>query len=315
MAERAAGTSIFRTLLYALAGTGIVAALISGVAHYFFTVRLIEDSVRQDMETAVSAATTYLERSYSVTAVDDLRMLAASPVVESLLIGMGNDVYIRRPPVERQFINLNKSRGDIYNALHLYDAAGKRWVGVRHGKREKTGLEEDRQSTKLLEKIGVDRMFEQLESRPPGTILYSDPVWRPDESSADKGRWLVVVGIAREEPEIGGFGGAIIIELDLTHYLNYLAQLRIFGQQLVWLLDNNGHVLFRPASDSASLDPRPFLLGDRQLSRGEAVFVSRPAPAESLASRLRVVFSISPDAYTERMGAALSLLLGVFAMV
>ncbi len=315
MREKAAGTSIFRTLLYALAGTGIVAALISGVAHYAFTVRLIEDSVRQDMETAVSAATTYLERSYSVTAVDDLRMLAASPAVESLLIGMGNDVYIRRPPVERQFISLNKSRGDIYNAIHLYDASGKRWIGVRHGKRERAITQHRDQLKEVVEEIGIVRLFRQLESKTPGTILYSDPVWHPYDPKAGKGNWLVLVGIAREEPEIGGFGGAIIIELDLTHYLNYLSQLRTFGHQLVWLLDNNGNVLFRPDSQSVSLDPRPYLLGDKELAPGEAVFVSKSAPASSLAGHLRVVFSISPDAYTERMGIALSLLLGVFATV
>ncbi len=315
MKERTAGTSIVRTLVYALAGTGIVAALISGVAHYAFTVRLIENSVRQDMETAVSAATTYLERSYSITAADDLRMLAASPAVESLLVGMGNDVYLRRPPVERQFIRLNKSRGDIYNALHLYDAAGKRWVGVRHGKRERADVQRSHNVDDAVDQIGVERLFKRLESEPPGTILYSDPVWHVDDPAAEKGRWLVVAGIAREEPEIGGFGGAIIIELDLTHYLNYLAQLRIFGRQLAWLLDNNGNVLFRPTSRSASLDPRPYLLGDKELARGEAVFVSKPASASSLSNRVRVVFSISPDAYTERMGDALSLLLGVFATV
>ena len=315
MNERTAGTSIFRTLLYALAGTGIVAALISGVAHYGFTVRLIEDSVRQDMETAVSAATAYLDRTYSVTTTDDLRMLAASPAVESLLVAMGNDVYLRRPPVERQFVRLNKSRGNIYNALHLYDSGGKRWVGVRHGRRERTVAGNHLEFEKTSSDIGVDRLFDRLESQPPGTILYSDPVRYVHDPVAGKGHWLVVAGIAREEPEIGGFGGAIIIELDLTHYLNYLAQLRIFNRQLVWLLDNDGKVLFRPDSKSSSLDPRPYLLGDRELSPGEAVFVSKPTSASSLSSRLRVVFSISPDAYTERVGGAFSLLLVVFAMV
>lgn len=315
MNEKPVGTSIFRTLLYALAGTGVVAALVSGVAHYAFTVRLIENSVRQDMETAVSAATTYLDRTYSVTVVDDLRMLAASPSVESLLISMGNDVYLRRPPVERQFVRLNKSRGNLYNALHLYDSGGKRWIGVRHGTRERIVAGNHLEFEEASLEIGVDRLFERLESEPPGTILYSDPVWHFYDREAKNGHWLMVAGIAREEPEIGGFGGAIIIELDLTHYLNYLAQLRIFGRHLVWLLDNHGRVLFRPDSKSSSMDPRPFLLGDRELSRGEAVFVSKPTSASSLSNRLRVVFSISPDAYTERVGSAFSLLLGVFAMV
>jgi diguanylate cyclase (GGDEF)-like protein/PAS domain S-box-containing protein len=315
MKEKTAGTSIFRTLLYALAGTGIVAALISGVAHYAFTVRLIEDSVRQDMETAVSAATTYLDRTYSVTAIDDLRMLAASPAVESLLIGMGNDVYLRRPQVERQFVRLNKSRGDIYNALHLYDSGGKRWIGVRHGIRERIVAGNHLEFEKVSSEIGVDRLFKRLESESPGTILYSDPRWHLSDSEANNGNWLVVAGIAREEPEIGGFGGAIIVELDLTHYLNFLAQSRIFGRQLLWLLDNHGKVLFRPDSRSSSMDPRPYLLGDRQLSRGEAVFVSKPTSPSSLTNRLRVVSSISPDVYTELVGSAFSLLIGVFAMV
>ncbi len=315
MTVKGAGTSIFKTLLYALAGTGIVAALISGVAHYAFTVRLIEDSVRKDMETAVSSVTTYLERTYAITVEDDLRMLADSPAVESLLIGMGNDVYLRRPPVERQFVTLNKSRKDIYNGLHLYDANGKRWIGVRHGKRERSVSSDHHHFGNAIQEIGVERLFKRLESEPPGTILYSDPIWHVDESAAETGHWLAVAGIAREEPEIGGFGGAIIIEMDLTHYLDYLAQLRIFGQQLVWLLDNNGNVLFRPDPRSASSDPRPYLAGDRELSRGEAVLVSNPSSDSSLSSRLRVVFSISPDAYTEKLGAALSLLLGVFATV
>ncbi len=315
MKEKAAGTSIFKTLVYALAGTGIVAALISGVAHYAFTVRLIEDSVRQDMKTAVAAAATYLERSYASTAADDLQMLAASPAVESLLIGMGNDVYLRRPPVERQFIALNQSRSDIYNALHLYDGNGKRWIGVRHGKRERGITQHHHQSDTNISDIGVDKMFERLESAPPGTILFSDPVWHIYDAAADKGHWLALADIAREEPEIGGFGGAIIIEMDLSHYLEYLAKLRIFGHQLAWLLDANGNVLFRPDARSASLDPRPYLLGDRKLSQGEVVLASEVAPDSKLSTRLRVVFSISPDAYTERMGDALSLLLGVFATV
>ena len=115
--------SIFQRLLLLVAGAGLVIATVSGVAHHFFTARLMKQSVQGEMETALRASVDYFEAPFD-SAARDMRLLESSPLVDSLLVSSGDDELITRPGAERLFLAVIRSRGAAY--FHPSGGCGRR---------------------------------------------------------------------------------------------------------------------------------------------------------------------------------------------
>ena len=72
-------------------------------------------------------------------------------------------------------------------------------------------------------------LFERLRKENVGSILFEGPFkYRNNKTT-------FLVGISKMEPEIGGFGGAIIFLCDLTGYLNYLSDIKFYEMPVAFV--------------------------------------------------------------------------------
>ena len=244
--------SIFQRLLLLVFGAGLLIALASGVAHHYFTARLMKQSVHGEMDTALRASVDYFERTYMIAAASDMHLLESSPLVDAVLASSGNDELITRPEAERLFLAVIRSKGGLHTSIRLVDADAKERIVVMGNRR-------DRNYRSILEPAGdpaaapTASLYRRLRVEAPGTILAEGPF--VDAAGAQ----AFLVGITKSEPEIGGFGGAIIAQFDLSEYLQYLSQVRVFDHSLIWVFDPSGTPLLVPRTGHSVLDPRPFL--------------------------------------------------------
>ncbi|HAK60922.1 MAG TPA: hypothetical protein DCO77_11150, partial [Nitrospiraceae bacterium] len=71
-----------------------------------------------------------------------------------------------------------------------------------------------------------------------------------------------VIGINKADPDIGQFGGAVLIRYSLKTFLAYLDKIKVSGEEVVWVLAPNGSVLKQPDMYRIRLDPRPYVSPD-----------------------------------------------------
>jgi diguanylate cyclase (GGDEF)-like protein/PAS domain S-box-containing protein len=293
--------SIFQRLLLLVAGAGLVIAIVSGVSHHFFTARLMKQSVQGEMETALRASVDYFERTYLIPAASDIRLLESSPLVDSLLMSSGEDELFARPEAERLFLAVIRSKGDLHTSIRLVDADASERVVV-------VGNRRLRDYHNILETPADGHMadlYRRLRREKPGSILLEGPF--ADAAGAQ----AFLVGITKREPEIGGFGGAIIAQFDLAEYLRYLSQVRVFDSSLIWLFDRSGTLLLRPQPKSGSLDPRPFLFAGATAPDDAIVLSEDVAAGQPDAPLFRIAVALAGSDLTEHLRGAWYITFGV----
>ena len=301
--------SIFSKLLFAIAGTGLVVAMVSGLAHYMFASSLIASSVRNQLQSEVSLAQAYFERSYVIPIVGDLRLLASSPIVDSLLMSFGDEIYLNRPVAERLFLSLMKTRPKFYASMRLLDAQGKERVIIQGTKRLKfyTLIPQYRGEESLKGHMAL--LFTKLSKAQPGTILFEGPFRDTVQGLS------FLAGIAKSEPGVGGFGGAVIFHVSVNDYVAYLAQFRGFGQSMAWLFDRTGQVILKPPEDERSMDPRTILEKGESTDQNALVFASPPFPDSATGALFRIAFSMPPEVFAFHLRGAGKITLYVLLVV
>lgn len=302
-------TSIFSKLLLAIAGTGLVVAIVSGLVHYLFASNLIASSVRNQLQSAVTLAQAYFEKSYVIPIVGDLRLLATSPIVDSLLMSFGDEIYLNRPLVERLFLSLMKTHPKFYASMRLLDADGKERVIIQGTKRLKfyTSIPQYRGEESLKGRMAL--LFAKLSNAPPRTILFEGPFRDTVQGLS------FLAGIAKGEPEVGGFGGAVIFHVSVEDYVSYLAEFRGFGRSMAWLFDRSGQVILRPPEAEQSLDPRTILEKGKNTDQQALVFASPPFPDSTTGALFRIAFSMPPEVFADHLSGAGKITLYVLLVV
>jgi hypothetical protein len=96
--------SILTQLVLIISGASIVAALASTIGHYFLTVDIIEDSIEQQMGTALQLTSDYLEGNYSDVLRYDLNLLNSSREVDTFLGSSANEYLIHQQNIEKLFL-------------------------------------------------------------------------------------------------------------------------------------------------------------------------------------------------------------------
>ena len=307
-------SSIFRRLLFWIAGTGLLVAIVSGLAHYLYTARLIQASVENQMQTALQSSLSHFKTTYEVPVFGDLRLLDSSPVVDNSLISLGADIYLSRPATERLFLSVVRANPNLYSSIRLVDVDGMEKIIVDGGKRVRSYVSvlQHAQDNNFRAKMAT--LFTRLNNVKPGDILFEGPIEHGDKTVS------VLAGIAKREPEIGGFGGTVVAHVDLTDYLAHLSNFKIFGQTMAWLFDKTGKVILRPVPDEASASPSPdpsaYLFGQEEISHGALIFASDGQADQRMLGLFRIALSMSPEVFSAQLrGANLITLLVLIATV
>ncbi|MFQ5538887.1 MAG: HAMP domain-containing protein, partial [Candidatus Binatia bacterium] len=146
----------------------------------------------------------------------------------------------------------------------------------------------------------IAALFTRLSKAEPGDILFEGPIEHGDKTVS------VLAGIAKREPEIGGFGGAVVAHVDLTDYLAHLSNFKIFGQTMAWLFDKTGKIISRPVPDEASPSPDPsaHLFGQEKISHGALIFASDEQADQRMLGLFRIALSMSPEIFSAQLRGA-----------
>jgi diguanylate cyclase (GGDEF)-like protein len=284
--------SISAQLIFIIAGASIVAALTSTIGHYIYTARIIESSTDQQMESALRLATEHLEKNYSEELRYDLNLLNLSTEINNLL-GSGIDNYlIHQLNVEKLFLSFAKNRNGLYRSIRLVDISGSELAIIENKKRVRE------HSTVIAagpteSSIAIRDLFLRLKIQEPGTIFFGDTVF-------EKGENLFFVGIVKEDPDIGGFGGAIIITFTLDQHIEYLKNFKVFGNSLVWLFTYEGKTIYAVDEDNA-INPYNYLYRNEPAPEDMSIYASEQLNRDSVQYIVQTVVALSPEAKRDRL--------------
>lgn len=294
--EEKTGLSIFHRLLLWFIGITVLVAFTSGVVQYQYAKKIITESVINQIENSLKASISYFDRSYTTYIHGDLISLEDSDRISDLLTARQDEIYFHIPSIEKQFLNLIKTNTN-YSSIGFFNTEGEEVVAVSGNKRIKyhITLEQPQYSNTLHLKMA--RLFKNLKDREPRTILFEDPF-------EHEGKYIFPVGISKLKPDTGGFGGALIMIVDLSDYFKYLSNLNIFGEPLTWVLDVDYNKLLSPPKKSLQ-----FIAG--QVKPDTILFFDKCKLGSDMHELLTVIFNVPPEIFASQLRGTAYISLGV----
>ncbi len=230
------GSSIFQKLLLAFSTLILFSLVISGVVHYQSKKKFIGRTIQSHLSDSVHASIDYFGKTFAVPIETDLHFIEASPLLDNYLTSRKDEAFLTKPLVERMFLFFTKSPEGIYLSARFIDAKGKEKLITAGRQRVKAYA--------TLEQFPGDAvyrrvfsLFKKLRTQPVRTILFEGPF--KDENS----RPTFVIGISKMDPEIGGFGGAVIFHCDLSVYLKYMAALKFQQAPIAYVSGPDNQVI------------------------------------------------------------------------
>ncbi len=166
----------------------------------------------------------------------NLRLLSASPVLDRFLMSSDPLRDVNTRSVERSFSQI-LGRSASYRSIAFVDAMGKEMVKVGA-----QGRQTDHRD------LGESPLFREMESSDPGFVCFTFPAKEGETVHFQSG-----IGI--RDPDIGQFGGGIVIDYRLNEYLEGLDAVKVLGRDAIWVFSPEGEVIKRPHEDMI-LDPR-----------------------------------------------------------
>ncbi|MBN1688025.1 MAG: response regulator [Candidatus Omnitrophica bacterium] len=239
---KAQGLTIFQRSLMAYVGIGLFIIMLTGGLHYWDKKEFIEQNIHSQITTLMTAAENNFRDNYITPIENSLDFLERTPSLEKFLQSPKQEIFITKPPVERLFQESVKRNKGKYLSLRFIDAKGEEKIVGEEGRRFRDYRRIGTQTGRLRDTL-IDDLFEKLVFSQRGQVFYSSPF--QDKNN----RWSFLAGLRKEDPEAGGFGGALVIHADLTPYLTYLPQVNFLNEPITWLFEPGGQVLFSPPKE------------------------------------------------------------------
>jgi signal transduction histidine kinase/ActR/RegA family two-component response regulator len=294
---RIRGLTIFQRVMLLTVAVALITTIASGLVHYLYTVRSIAATARAQAADGLALVSAYFDGTYASRLQGDLLWMEGSPVLNDLLTHPENEDPFYRPRVERELLRASAT-SPTYRSITFLDAYGHERARTVSNRREKRFSSAPANAPDEALGARTASLPQRLAVAAPRTILVEGPTRSPD------GKLTFLAGIAKSDPDIGGYGGAIVAECDLSECVEQLAAFHVGDLPVAWLLDRDGQVLLRPPPGVACLDPRFFLQTGRSVP-GAGIVLSRPwklgAETEPV---LTVAFSVPSEVLSsEIMGA------------
>ncbi|MFT6791351.1 MAG: HAMP domain-containing protein, partial [Cellvibrionaceae bacterium] len=243
-------SSILSLLALTIGGASVIAAIASTLGHYFFTAEVIQQSTDQQILSALELTTDYLEKNYTEKLKYDLKLIESSQEINFLISSSADEYLIHQLNVEKLLLSFSKNRSDLYRSIRLVGVSGSEIAIIEQQKRMRE-YNTITMSGKSQTINTMGELFLDLKSSKPGSILFANPVF-------ENGETYYFVGLAKTDPDIGGFGGAVIITFTLDQFIKYLNNFKVFGYSLVWLYSSEGELIYRGDTE-ISIDPYPYI--------------------------------------------------------
>lgn len=281
------GHTIFTQLFWSFVTTSLLIIILSTLFYYDYAIKTTERQVRQEIDDTLQQSIGLLEKGYLASIDNFLLMMEMSPSLNNFLRTPYMQAQFLRFDIEKQYAQLINSSPNLYHSIRFVDGFGDEKVIVDHGRRIRDYRSLTEAST--AEKSLLSLFYEELKNNKPREIHYSKIFTSKEEHPH------FYAGIALLEPEIGGFGGAIIFECDLGEYIEQIKELKFNGLNIVGLSSETDIKLL--SFESADGDE----LVDHMIHAGTA-------PSPFLKLQMRIPGSILADQEKVILKTALSTL-------
>lgn len=224
--------------------------MLIGYFYYDYARQTTEKKLQEQIENSLRESVALFETGYQSPIQSHLKMLESTPSLNNFLMYQKEQANLVRFDIEKQFSQLIRSRPEFYRSIRFIGAFGIESIVVEEHRRRRDYHSIITASEGDVLQPQLKKTFENLKKDMSREVVLSQP-FRTAE-----GKFLFYAGIAKVEPEIGGFGGAVIIECDLYSYIKSLRGIRAHGYPIAWLLSSQDEIIIKPDEGIPQRDPR-----------------------------------------------------------
>lgn len=217
--------TIFTQLFLSFVTTSLLIIIISTIFYYNYAIKSTERQVKLEIEDTLQQSIALLQRGYLAPIDSSLSMMEMSPSLNNFLRTPYLEARFLRFDIEKQYAQLISLYPHLYHSIRFVDGFGDEKVIVDNGRRVRTysSLIQVKDNNNLL----LSQFFKELKQSKSRETHYSKIFISKD------GHPHFYAGIALLEPEIGGFGGTVIFECDLSEYIEQVKALKFNGLNIV----------------------------------------------------------------------------------
>jgi len=259
--------SIFRRLLV----TFMTVGTLTGVPLVLLAIKFNKDSASVRLEQSVGQQiviiTDYFQREFSIGLQRSLKEIAESDALRDYLSASGDDRIIAIKRLESNLIRLQKQYPD-YASVYYADADGEIIVSVGDGQRNieignlAVANDTETNNTTPPTLTHLTQLYRKIKTAPvllsSGNMEWFMP---PREVVIDgpfvdeKNRLTILAALPTIDLDNGGFGGLVIIKIQMDSFVKRLQEVKFYQLNPIWLFDGSGNLLVAPPEKSLGLDP------------------------------------------------------------
>lgn len=222
--------------------------IVSGVIYYKYAENVVMDSIQDQTSLVCQHVVHEFYTHYAEPVKRELKMIAASPQLDSYLMSSQEELLLHRADVERLLLNITKGFGIHLSTVYV-DASGQERIAISGNKRRRRYRSlSDLENADITGQL-AKHLFEELSSDGNKTLAYTPPFLD------GQNRPGLLVGIVKQEPEAGGFGGVIIQHCSLENFIQKAAQDEVLNTPVVWIRTARGDDFLVPPDDAIQSDP------------------------------------------------------------
>ncbi|MBU0482186.1 MAG: PAS domain S-box protein [Proteobacteria bacterium] len=234
------GLSIFYRFLLAFLAIVISVSVSLIVVFYGYSKNTITEQTRENINQDFANLTHQFQEVIKDEITRDLKILSTNPILDSYFMATQLEKEIEARAVERLFLQ-SIEYSNNHRSITFVEYSGTEVIKVnRKGRIREYG------------NISRTKIFTELEAASPGEIIVHGPFRSMD------GEHYISAGIGKPDPDIGQFGGAIIIDYSLEEFFSQLQSIKFRGTNPVWGFAPSGQPLVEPSRTESRLDPHPY---------------------------------------------------------
>ena len=239
MQTSAKGLTIFQKIFFAYVLIGVVTITITNIIQYNQSKQFIEENFRSQGVQFLESSVDYFHEVYNLHVIKDLKLIADSPSLDNLLTSQKNEALIARPNVEKLFLHFTRYDADKYLSLRFIDAKGQEQVITEKNRRirEYRAYDEVRDHSRDRLPAEVFQLFEELQNKDTPGVIISKPF-------VFENQFTFLAGIPKTDPEVLGFGGAIIVHVALNGFYDYISTIKVDDHSIIKTYSLDGRKLF-----------------------------------------------------------------------
>lgn len=200
--------SIFVRLFASFMTLTLILLIAAVMVYYHYAVSLTDLRLRNELDALKNNHAVNFIDNYINPLTNTLSLLSITPAIQKLNITSATEKNLLRFEIERQLYQIYKQSNSKYLSIRYIDPLGMEQVKISEGKRNRNYYQLQEGQVNPY----VTTLFNDMFKKPVGSIEFSSAFRGPS------GNVEFYAGISVREPDLGGFGGVIIIKVNLAEY-------------------------------------------------------------------------------------------------